>query len=119
MLFIGKFKPTDDQDSSTNSATATISGSERVRSLPQLSLKEKVFVGKLITGCLAHKDLTKFTPKHVLTTDHFTKSDSYDISSLIATLSERRSELPLTSKSGVSVIVSDPESQRYAIVEGT
>jgi len=79
--------------------------------LPVLNHREKVFLGKLITGTPPIKELVKYTPKQIINTD-IPKNDTYDIGALLVCLAERQSDMTFTSRSGIPVIISDPDTQR-------
>lgn len=93
--------------------------SEIVGSLPKISVREKHFIGQMITGSVPLKELTKNTPKQVLNTEISKDAPGYDISALLVSLAEHQSQMPFTSKSAVPVVIHDPDTRMYKLKKDT
>jgi len=75
--------------------------------LPKISNAEKEFLSQLIAG--TSKDLLKRTPKQVLSMESSTQA--FDVSGLQIALAEHQSEMPQYSKTGIPIVLPDPDSK--------
>ncbi|KAG1650416.1 CCR4-NOT transcription complex subunit 11 [Nymphon striatum] len=78
---------------------------EFIGRLPQIINAEKYFLSQLILS--PSKDLFKKTPKEIIS--DVDNLQSFDVSNLQVALAERQSEMPLTSKSAITSILSSPD----------
>ncbi|GAB6033606.1 CCR4-NOT transcription complex subunit 11, variant 2 [Chamberlinius hualienensis] len=74
--------------------------------LPRITAAEKDFLWHLLLG--SAKDLLKKTARQILSMEVM-DNPNYDISWLQIELAEKQSELPHTSKTGIPVVLPDPE----------
>lgn len=80
--------------------------------IPKLTLHEKYFLTQLLT--IPAKDLFKKTPWQVLNLDESTLQMG-DAGGIQVSFAERQSEMPQSSRSGIPLIIDDPDLRRPII----
>uniref|UniRef100_T1JGY1 CCR4-NOT transcription complex subunit 11 n=1 Tax=Strigamia maritima TaxID=126957 RepID=T1JGY1_STRMM len=107
-LFVLALQTSDDAIKGSNKKL------ESPGNLPRISNAEKHFLSQLISS--PSKDLFKKTPQTIISSDS-QNLQSFDISGLQLALAERQSEMPQSSKSGIPVVLSYPETKPGAYQE--
>ncbi|XP_077549454.1 CCR4-NOT transcription complex subunit 11-like isoform X2 [Haemaphysalis longicornis] len=77
--------------------------------IPRLTVHEKYFITQLLT--LPTKDLFKKTPWQIMHLDESTLQ-MCDTGNIQVSFAERQSEMPQSSRSGIPVIIDDPDPKR-------
>lgn len=81
--------------------------------IPKLTAQEKYFVTHLLT--LPTKDLSKKTPGQIMNLDASTLQ-MCDTGNIQVAFAERQSEMPQSSRSGIPVVIDDPDPKRPVTV---
>ncbi|XP_077542653.1 CCR4-NOT transcription complex subunit 11-like isoform X3 [Haemaphysalis longicornis] len=80
-----------------------------INGIPKLTAHEKYFVTQLLT--VPTKDLFKKTPWQIMHLDESTLQ-MCDTGNIQVSFAERQSEMPQSSRSGIPVIIDDPDAKR-------
>jgi len=83
--------------------------------IPEVTKQEKMFLYQLLTSPALTRELLKKTPRQVLSTEIAT-FPNLEISRFQSALSDKQADLPQVCKTGLSSVISDPDSDTLGAI---